>query len=436
MEWFGREGRGTDAKVLSRRNVLRWGSAAAAGGGAMALASAAPAQAAVGPSASPARGLICFSWDDAYASWPSLAQMAADRGQRHTFCVTPNLMLDRISPADVTSMHSMGHEVASHSVSHANIAQLGPADRLTEYTASRTTLEALIGEPVTTWTYPYGTAYSPPGRNPTTDQELYLRYDRLLDTTGEPQAAVYPRYSTGPSPFLIKRYGWSQFPNQHAKVLGLIRQAANCPIIVVLYGHDAGPLIANGYLAEGLDLAKSLGVECVQVKEAFPACPGNLMDASFEDANLLQWNLIKNGGNESAVAESVIIATDVNIAGSRALHLSNPGTTGYVAAAQTVRVEDNRPYTLSFRNKTAIKAVGSGAKIYAKALVRGPSFETLTTLYSAPNLTNTAWARNEVNVPAIAGSALVEITFAVESLSGEAWFDHVHFGPTIDGRFG
>ncbi|MGM7776151.1 polysaccharide deacetylase family protein [Arthrobacter sp. KNU-44] len=401
------------------------------------MAGTAPAQAATGPDpAQPARGVVCFTWDDAYSSWPQISQMAADRGQRHTFCVTPNLMLDRLSNADVVNMHSAGHEIACHSLGHPNMTQLSPAQRLTEYTASRSFLENLIGEPVTTWTYPYGSAYSPPGRTPTTDQELYLRYDRLLDTSGEPQTAVYPRFSTGPSPFLIKRFGWAQYPMQHAKVLQLIRQAANSPIIAVIYAHDAAPMIDNGYLAEALDLAQTLGVQCVQAKEAFPACPCNLMDPSFEDPNLYQWNLQKNGGNESAVAESVILAPDVNIPGARALHLSNPGPTGYVTASQTVRIEDNRAYSLSFRDKVSIKTSGNGAKIYAKVVVRGPYFEVLKEVYSTPFLTNTGWAHNEVQVPATVGASFVEVFFAIESLIGQAWFDHVHFGPTVDGKFG
>lgn len=434
MGWFGQKSRSTEANVLSRRNMLRWGTAAAASGSALALAGVAPAEAAI--RAPGARGLVCFTWDDAYSSWRQLAQMAADRGQRHTFCITPNLMLDRISKTDVVDMHSKGHEISSHSLGHANIAQSSPAARLVEYTQSRTLLETLVGEPVTTWTYPYGSAYSPQGRTEDTDRELYLRYERLLDTTGEPQAAVYPRFSPGPSPFLIKRYGWSEFPSQHARVLQLIRQAANSPVITVVYGHDAGPLIANGFLAEGLDLAKSLGVECVQVKEAFPACPCNLMDPSFEDPKLYQWTLAKNGGNESAVAESVVMTPDVNIAGTRVLHLSNPGLTGYVTAGQTTRIEENRAYTLSFRDKVLIKTVGSGAKIYAKVVVRGSSFDVLKTMYSSPYLTNTGWGRGEINVPAMPGAAYAEVSFAIESMVGEAWIDHVHFGPSVDGRFG
>jgi hypothetical protein len=64
----------------------------------------------------------------------------------------------------------------------------------------------------------------------------------------------------------------------------------------------------------------------------------------------------------------------------------------------------NRTYTLSFRNKVNIVTAGGGA-----VLARDPRDP---------------------------GSALVEIRLVIEGLIGEAWFGHVHWGPTAEGLLG
>jgi peptidoglycan/xylan/chitin deacetylase (PgdA/CDA1 family) len=59
---------------------------------------------------------------------------------------------------DVRALRAAGMGVGSHTVSHRVLQTLAPADLAAELRASRATLEAQLGEPVTTIAYPVGKA--------------------------------------------------------------------------------------------------------------------------------------------------------------------------------------------------------------------------------------------------------------------------------------
>lgn len=132
-----------------------------------------------------ARGAVVFTWDDGYPSWDShIYPLAQSLGQRHTFCVTTN-RIDagdfQVSTAKILKWFQAGHEIASHSKTHTNMAAASSATRTAEFDDSKAALEAIVGAGnVTTWAYPSGTSGGQ--RNDASDREAYGRYVRVLDT--------------------------------------------------------------------------------------------------------------------------------------------------------------------------------------------------------------------------------------------------------------
>jgi len=58
--------------------------------------------------------------------------------------------------AEVKEISARGHEIGSHSVSHPHLTQIPRRDVLAELSGSKKHLEDLVGEPVTSFCYPFG----------------------------------------------------------------------------------------------------------------------------------------------------------------------------------------------------------------------------------------------------------------------------------------
>jgi peptidoglycan/xylan/chitin deacetylase (PgdA/CDA1 family) len=61
-----------------------------------------------------------------------------------------------VTAAQVLEMDANGIEIGAHTVSHADLSRLAPADLRHEVVDSRASLEALLGHPVLDFCYPYG----------------------------------------------------------------------------------------------------------------------------------------------------------------------------------------------------------------------------------------------------------------------------------------
>lgn len=57
---------------------------------------------------------------------------------------------------DVREMQRLGHEIGSHTVSHPDMGQIGPAEARRELANSKKTLEDVLRQPVRWFAYPYG----------------------------------------------------------------------------------------------------------------------------------------------------------------------------------------------------------------------------------------------------------------------------------------
>jgi peptidoglycan/xylan/chitin deacetylase (PgdA/CDA1 family) len=72
-----------------------------------------------------------------------------------------------LSWQDIREMADMGHEIGSHTVHHANVAEIDADETRRELVVSKKTLEEELGKQVRWFAYPFGTrAHFPPERLP------------------------------------------------------------------------------------------------------------------------------------------------------------------------------------------------------------------------------------------------------------------------------
>ena len=111
---------------------------------------------------------IAITFDDGYRSiyenaWPVLRRhgmtatvflVAGCIGETNHW-VTNEAQEQLLDPARIAEMSAGGICFGSHTFSHRPLTAFPPAEALDELTRSRTTLEALLGQSVTTLAYPY-----------------------------------------------------------------------------------------------------------------------------------------------------------------------------------------------------------------------------------------------------------------------------------------
>lgn len=121
-----------------------------------------PAGAPCPGNAAEGRGTVVFTFDDGLASQLGAAAILSERGYCATFYVVAGELRedsayeDSLSQAEVRSLAAMGQDVESHSMTHPDLTTLSPEARREELVRSRATLEALTGQPVRHFAYPYG----------------------------------------------------------------------------------------------------------------------------------------------------------------------------------------------------------------------------------------------------------------------------------------
>lgn len=106
-------------------------------------------------------GMVSFTFDDSWLSHYSNAlpilQLAGIKG---TFYLTTQPIqegwIDFMTPSQVQTIASQGHEIADHTVTHPHLPQISSSQITNEIVNSRTYLQNLAGKSVTTIAYPYG----------------------------------------------------------------------------------------------------------------------------------------------------------------------------------------------------------------------------------------------------------------------------------------
>jgi peptidoglycan/xylan/chitin deacetylase (PgdA/CDA1 family) len=393
------------------------------------------------------RGAVVLTMDDGYSAMRTVAGWMNTRGQKGTFCITPDLMNDptgvnKILDADILSLAAAGHEIAAHSKTHANMTSLTSAQRATEYDYPKAYLENLLGAgKVTTWAYPYGTGSG--GRNLASDQQLYLRYDRWLDTAMTTNSVIYPRYSDTP-PLLINRTAWNEY-NQ-SQILNMVRKAASSSVIVPIFFHNLDTAVnpTTGNVLEVLDLCQSLNIPLITASEAFPS-PRSLLNAGFETVTSATdkvpgWHgFFTTNGLYSVVAD----APAPDYSGVSALELSTTDNTGYAYIRQQVQVVPGRQYTLSGQ----CKAVSGTQLGLDKAFVRIQSLDYGQAVIAGLDVkmtpvqtvdVGTGWKKFSLDFTAGQGTKTVNVDLGLQATVGGAVirFDHIWFEAKYLGDLG
>ncbi|MGY2127005.1 polysaccharide deacetylase family protein [Blastococcus sp. SYSU DS0617] len=156
--------------------------------------------------------MVALTFDDGYRDFLEHAVPVLDR---HGMTGTVYVVADRLGgendwdegprlplmDADqVRAVAAAGHEVGSHSLSHAHLAGLGPAALQAEVAGSRSVLEEVLGRPVRGFCYPYGdfdTAAADAARDAGYDHACVTRDYSVGDRHTLPRSYVGQR-DTGP----------------------------------------------------------------------------------------------------------------------------------------------------------------------------------------------------------------------------------------------
>lgn len=113
--------------------------------------------------------IACLTFDDGYLDHYERTLPVLERvGVRATFFVVPTLLGGRIRTSSgeeplMTAEHALelvrlGHELGSHTLTHASLTELSLGRAATEIVDSKRTLEDLLGRSVTSLAYPKGRA--------------------------------------------------------------------------------------------------------------------------------------------------------------------------------------------------------------------------------------------------------------------------------------
>lgn len=98
---------------------------------------------------------LIFSFDDSSRYITFCANMLEKHGFKGTFYLNTK-GLEEIGRKVIKQLHSVGHEIGSHSVTHCDLTKLSENDILYELKVSKEVLEGIIDEKVRSFAYPYG----------------------------------------------------------------------------------------------------------------------------------------------------------------------------------------------------------------------------------------------------------------------------------------
>ncbi|QQS20266.1 polysaccharide deacetylase family protein [Candidatus Saccharibacteria bacterium] len=126
------------------------------------------------------RAIVSVSFDDGWANQYTAARPVLNGlGFKSTFYAISGTLNTTyyMTGAQAKSLHTDGHEIASHSVTHSNFTNLSATQMTNEFANSQIALQNLLGAPVTSFAYPYG-AYTTANLN---TGKTYYNNQRSID---------------------------------------------------------------------------------------------------------------------------------------------------------------------------------------------------------------------------------------------------------------
>ncbi|HSW80440.1 MAG TPA: Ig-like domain-containing protein [Candidatus Saccharimonadales bacterium] len=106
------------------------------------------------------RPIVSITFDDGWADqYDNALPLLQSNGLNATFYIISgelNVQPTYMSPAQVKNLYNAGMEIGSHSITHPDLTTLSQSQLVNEMQQSQTTLQNLLGAPVTDFAYPYG----------------------------------------------------------------------------------------------------------------------------------------------------------------------------------------------------------------------------------------------------------------------------------------
>lgn len=153
------------------------------------LQTVAPQPTARAPVPGSGAGVIVFTFDDALLSQLDAARLLEDHGYRGTFYVAAGQLRSRYSyvsyasESEVRSLARRGHDVQSHTVTHADLVTLTAEELDKELRGAKAIIEGLSGKPAGHLAYPYGA-----------HDDRVVAAVRGVYQTGRASSADHPRF--------------------------------------------------------------------------------------------------------------------------------------------------------------------------------------------------------------------------------------------------
>lgn len=114
------------------------------------------------PPPSNGKGMVSITFDDGWTSqYENALPLLEKYGIKGTFYIISDTLVPGkydgyMSKAQVLTLHTKGHDIQSHTVTHAHLPKVTAAKLKNELVNSKSAIEAVIGAPVTGLAYPYG----------------------------------------------------------------------------------------------------------------------------------------------------------------------------------------------------------------------------------------------------------------------------------------
>jgi peptidoglycan/xylan/chitin deacetylase (PgdA/CDA1 family) len=102
--------------------------------------------------------VVSLTFDDGFKTQLEAARELGKRGMSGTFYVNSGSLTypAYMSADDIKEVSRLGNEIGGHTVNHAHLAAIAPAQAKAEICSDRDALSSLVGFPLRSFAYPYG----------------------------------------------------------------------------------------------------------------------------------------------------------------------------------------------------------------------------------------------------------------------------------------